>query len=41
MNEKKVVVVIVEGSSDEIAIGGILKEFFLQKRYSLQLFMEI
>lgn len=28
MNEKKVVVVIVEGPSDEMAIGGILKEFF-------------
>ena len=28
MNEKKVVAVIVEGPSDENAIGGILKEFF-------------
>ena len=28
MNEKKVVTVIVEGPSDENAIGGILKEFF-------------
>ena len=28
MNEKKVVAVIVEGPSDEMAIGGILKEFF-------------
>lgn len=28
MSEKKVVVVIVEGPSDESAIGGILKEFF-------------
>lgn len=28
MNEKKVVVVIVEGPSDENAIGGILKEYF-------------
>lgn len=28
MGEKKVVVVIVEGPSDENAIGGILKEFF-------------
>ena len=28
MSEKKVVAVIVEGSSDENAIGGILKEFF-------------
>lgn len=28
MNEKKVIVVIVEGPSDENAIGGILKEFF-------------
>lgn len=28
MNEKKVVIVIVEGPSDENALGGILKEFF-------------
>ena len=28
VNEKKVVAVIVEGPSDENAIGGILKEFF-------------
>lgn len=28
MNEKKVIVVIVEGLSDEAAIGGILKEYF-------------
>lgn len=28
MNEKKVVAVIVEGPSDENAIGSILKEFF-------------
>ncbi len=28
MNEKKVVAVIVEGPSDENAIGGVLKEFF-------------
>ena len=28
MSEKKVVAVIVEGPSDENAIGGILKEFF-------------
>ena len=28
MSEKKVVVVIVEGPSDENAIGGVLKEFF-------------
>lgn len=28
MSEKKVVIVIVEGTSDESAIGGILKEFF-------------
>lgn len=28
MNEKKVIAVIVEGKSDEIAIGGILKEYF-------------
>lgn len=28
MSEKKVVAVIVEGHSDENAIGGILKEFF-------------
>ncbi|MBQ9887118.1 MAG: hypothetical protein IJM37_09705 [Lachnospiraceae bacterium] len=28
MNEKKVVAVIVEGPSDENALGGILKEFF-------------
>ena len=28
MNEKKVVAVIVEGPSDETAIGGILKEYF-------------
>lgn len=28
MNEKKVMAVIVEGPSDEIAIGGILKEYF-------------
>ena len=28
VNEKKVVTVIVEGPSDENAIGGILKEFF-------------
>lgn len=28
MNEKKVIAVIVEGPSDENAIGGILKEFF-------------
>lgn len=32
MNEKKVVTVIVEGPSDENAIGGILKEFFLWKK---------
>ena len=31
MNEKKVVVVIVEGPSDENAIGGILKDFFSSK----------
>lgn len=28
MNEKKVVIVVVEGPSDENALGGILKEFF-------------
>ena len=28
MSEKKVVVVIVEGPSDENAIGGILKDYF-------------
>ena len=28
MNEKKVIVVIVEGPSDENALGGILKEYF-------------
>ncbi len=28
MNAKKVVIVIVEGPSDENALGGILKEFF-------------
>ncbi len=28
MSEKKVIAVIVEGPSDENAIGGILKEFF-------------
>ena len=28
MNEKKVIAVIVEGPSDETAIGGILKEYF-------------
>ena len=28
MSEKRVIAVIVEGPSDEIAIGGILKEFF-------------
>lgn len=28
MSEKKVIAVIVEGPSDEIAIGGILKEYF-------------
>ena len=28
MHEKKVIAVIVEGPSDEVAIGGILKEFF-------------
>lgn len=28
MNEKKVIAVIVEGPSDENAIGGILKEYF-------------
>lgn len=28
MNEKKVVAVIVEGASDEIALGGILNEYF-------------
>jgi len=28
MSEKKVIVVIVEGPSDENAIGGILKEYF-------------
>ena len=33
MNEKKVVTVIVEGPSDENAIGGILKEFFLRKAW--------
>ena len=31
MSEKKVVAVIVEGPSDENAIGGILKEFFSSK----------
>lgn len=31
MNEKKVVVVIVEGPSDENALGEILKEFFSSK----------
>ena len=41
MNEKKVIAVIVEGPSDENAIGGILKEFFLQKKFSLLQFMEI
>lgn len=35
MNEKKVIAVIVEGPSDENAIGGILKEFFLPKRCNL------
>lgn len=29
MSEKKVVAVIVEGPSDENAIGGILKELFI------------
>lgn len=28
MSEKKVIAVIVEGPSDENAIGGILKEYF-------------
>ncbi len=28
MNEKKVVIVIVEGPSDESALGGIMKEYF-------------
>lgn len=28
MSEKKVIAVIVEGHSDENAIGGILKEYF-------------
>ena len=32
MNEKKVIAVIVEGPSDENAIGGILKEFFFFRR---------
>ena len=35
MSEKKVIVVIVEGPSDENAIGGILKSIFLQTKCSL------
>ncbi len=35
MNEKKVVTVIVEGPSDENAIGGILKEFFFFGRSAI------
>ena len=31
MNEKKVIVVIVEGPSDENAIGSILKEYFFSE----------
>ena len=31
MSEKKVIAVIVEGPSDENAIGGILKEFFFSE----------
>lgn len=31
MNEKKVIVVIVEGPSDENALGEIMKEFFSSK----------
>ena len=41
MSEKKVIVVIVEGPSDENAIGSILKEYFPQKRCSLLWYMEI
>ena len=37
MNEKKVIAVIVEGPSDENAIGGILKEFFSSDRKSTRL----
>ena len=39
--EKKVVMVIVEGPSDENAIGGILKEHFRLKKFNLRWFMEI
>lgn len=35
MSEKKVVAVIVEGLSDENAIGGILKEFFSSEEVQL------
>ena len=31
MNEKKVIAVIVEGPSDEAAIGGVLKEYFVSE----------
>lgn len=32
MDDKKVIVVIVEGPSDESAIGSILKEYFLPNK---------
>lgn len=35
MNEKKVVVFIVEGPSDEAALGSIFKEFFPVMRCDL------
>ena len=33
MSEKKVIAVIVEGPSDENAIGGILKEYYNYEKY--------
>ena len=41
MSEKKVVAVIVEGTSDENAIGGILKEFFSSEEVQFAVVMEI
>ncbi len=41
MSEKKVVAVIVEGPSDENAIGGILKEFFSSEEVQFAVVMEI
>ena len=37
MSEKKVIAVIVEGPSDENAIGGILKEYYNYEKYKILL----